>query len=442
MRINEGGRKRSLAGGTLLLALVSLIVLAAVGAAPGLATAGPARFESAPSAGGKAFLPIAQRHEATPNVWNAQYYNNPNLSGDPVRTAEEARIDFDWGEDGPAGLPENYFSIRWIGEWDFDVGDYTFFIYADDGVRFWLDNQLLVDAWQPGMGDHDETVRVTSAGPHRVRVEYFESRGDAAIRVHWRRTDLYPLWGGDYFDNAWVEGNARFKRDDSSIQFDWGEDCPEDLPPNSCNRFSVRWEATPVFEPGTQRIFVYGNQGYRLYVDDDLEGDDGWYSGESGEDDYYDVVVSRVETRDITFDFHDQGGSAEARLWIVNLSHPMWNAEYFGNQSLTGTPLVTREEAAIFNDWKLGKPAHGVPTNNFSARWTGKRYFHAGFYRFGLFSDDGVRLRVDGELLVNAWRVGRAEHHSPATYLTTGYHDFVVEYFESEGEAEVRLWFE
>jgi hypothetical protein len=120
----------------------------------------------------------------------------------------------------------------------------------------------------------------------------------------------------------------------------------------------------------------------------------------------------------------------------------MWNAEYFGNQSLTGTPLVTREEAAIFNDWKLGKPAHGVPTNNFSARWTGKRYFHAGFYRFGLFSDDGVRLRVDGELLVNAWRVGRAEHHSPATYLTTGYHDFVVEYFESEGEAEVRLWFE
>jgi hypothetical protein len=450
---------RSLAGGGLVLVLVvlSLSISRAAGVSPSLASPGyvastlPAYYSSgalletrasATTTGNTAFLPLISRHEAASNIWQAEYYDNQWLNGQPVRTGPEVRIDYDWGDEGPPDLPDDRFSIRWTGEWDFELGEYTFFVYSDDGIKLWLDDQLLLDVWSPGMGNYEEPVLVEQAGPHRVKVEYFESRGDAAISVRWRRTDLYPQWYGQYFDNPWVEGNRRFDRDDSAIQFDWGEDCPEDLPPNSCNRFSVRWEATPVFEPGTHRIHVYGNQGYRLYVDENLEGDDGWYSGESGEDDYYDIEVDRVETRDVRYDFHDQGGSAEARLWIVNLAHPLWQAEYFSNRHLLDPPDLTREETAIFHDWKLEKPAHGLPTNNFSVRWTGERYFHAGFYRFGLFSDDGVRLYVDGEQLVNAWSLGRAEHQAPITFLTTGYHEVIVEYFEAEGEAEIRYWWD
>ena len=58
------------------------------------------------------------------------------------------------------------------------------------------------------------------------------------------------------------------------------------------------------------------------------------------------------------------------------------------------------------------------------------------------FADDGVRLSVDGELLVDQWHDGSAEYHAPVTYLNTGNHDVVVEYYENSGEAEIRLWWE
>ena len=51
-------------------------------------------------------------------------------------------------------------------------------------------------------------------------------------------------------------------------------------------------------------------------------------------------------------------------------------------------------------------------------------------------------LWVDGELLVDEWHVGRGEYHSPATYLSSGYHEVVIEYFEDSGEAEIRYWYE
>ena len=49
---------------------------------------------------------------------------------------------------------------------------------------------------------------------------------------------------------------------------------------------------------------------------------------------------------------------------------------------------------------------------------------------------------VDGELLVDQWHDGRGEYHSPATYLSTGYHEVIVEYYDRSGEAEIRFWWE
>jgi hypothetical protein len=447
-------RNHSPAGGGVLLVLLSLgLLLAGVTApAPGLAapvaTLHPARVAPAPigaatTTASTAFLPLVTRNDSKPHVWQGEYYDNPNLLGDPVFTTEETGIDHDWGDDGPDGLGvDNFFSIRWTGEWGFEAEEYTFFLYADDGVRLWLDDNLLIDAWTAGWGWHDITVPVDTAGLHRLKVEYFEQVGDAAIRLQWRRADLYPEWFGKYYDNAWVEDKPVDNQTDRVIQFDWGEGCPDFLPPGSCNRFSIAWEATPLFESGTQRIHLYADEGYRIYVDDVLLGDDGWYSGQSGEDDYYDFGGTGLETHKITYHFHDQGGPAEARLWIENLAHPLWTVEYFDNPNLSGPPDATDTDTAVFHDWGLGRPHRGLPTDQFSVRWTGQRYFHAGCYRFGLFADDGVRLRVDGELLVNEWHLGRAEHHSLVTYVGTGYHDVVIEYFDSTGEAEIRFWWE
>ena len=193
-----------------------------------------------------------------------------------------------------------------------------------------------------------------------------------------------------------------------------------------------------------QRIHLFADEGYELYLDGVLVQHAGWDDGDpnGAEDDWYDLYVGAVGYREITYNFHDRGGPAEARLWIVNLAHPEWTVEYYDNTSLSGDPVVVDHEPAVFFDWGWRKPHRDLPRDNFSIRFSGDRYFHSGFYSFGLFADDGVRLRVDGELLVNRWYPGRAEHRSQLTYLSTGYHEVVVEYLEYGGEAEIRYWWE
>ena len=372
------------------------------------------------------------------NVWQAEYYANADLSGEPAQTAREVRVDYNWWEGAPPGLPPDHFSARWSGTWHFETGEYTFFVHADDGIRLWLDDSLLLDDWSPGI--YDRTIeRLVEEGWHDLKVEYFEQTGEAAIRLFWYRTDLYPQWEGTYYRQPWVEGDVLRKQTDRVIQFDWGNGCPAGL--YSCDYFSVAWRASPLFVTGTHRIHIYADDGYQLYVDGTKLKEGGYSESEGrGEDAHLDLTVSSLGRHDITYNFQDRGGLAEARLWIQDLEQPEWTVEYFSNPNLDGVAVVTRTDVAIFHDWKWGSPSRKLPDNHFSVRWTGQRYFHSGCYRFGLFADDGVRLWVDGELLVDEWHDGRGTYFAPVTYLSAGEHTAIVEYYEDTGEAEIRFW--
>ena len=52
-------------------------------------------------------------------------------------------------------------------------------------------------------------------------------------------------------------------------------------------------------------------------------------------------------------------------------------------------------------------PGLGVNVDNFSARWTGQFPFTGGTYTFSSTTDDGVRVYVDGSLLIDGWHDGR-----------------------------------
>ena len=448
-------RRLAAAAGPLLCLLVAGLALAvavpgragraaAPGPEKGLLPAGEpsARQEVSPTL----FVPMVTRPLSglpSPNVWFATYYQGEDLTGTPAYSAEEARVDYDWGDDGhPPGVSYDHFSARWLGDWDLEIGKYTFFLYADDGVRLWLDDQLIVDAWMPGMGSHDATLDVGTAGLHRVRLEYFEVTGEASVSLRWRRTDLYPRWEGEYYRLPWVEEGLLYDALDDAIQFDWGLNAPASLPSDG---FSVSWTARRLFEPGTNRLYVYADDGYQLYLDGNLLGQGGWFDGQEGGrvDAVYSFEAAGFEYHDVAYYFHDRGSLAEARLWLEYAERPPWTAEYFDNRNLTGTPVVVREEDRVFYDWGFDKARPKLPSpDNFSVRWSGQRYFHSGCYRFGLFADDGVRLWIDGELLVDQWHNGRGEYHSALKYLATGLHQVVIEYFEADGEAEIRFWWE
>ena len=103
--------------------------------------------------------------------------------------------------------------------------------------------------------------------------------------------------------------------------------------------------------------------------------------------------------------------------------------------------MLTRIEKVIDHNWGWGSPGEGVPEDNFSARWTQPIYFPGGGYRFTVYSDDGVRLWVDGKLLLDAWEPMRGYRHTTA-WLSEGVHDVKMEYFEGTGTARVHLLWE
>ena len=89
-------------------------------------------------------------------------------------------------------------------------------------------------------------------------------------------------------------------------------------------------------------------------------------------------------------------------------------------------------------DWGTGSPGPPVYNDNFSARMEGTFDFVDGAYRFYLTLDDGARLYIDGELLIDAWGDSPMRTKSKDIELTPGSHHVLVEYYERGGLAE--LW--
>ena len=78
--------------------------------------------------------------------------------------------------------------------------------------------------------------------------------------------------------------------------------------------------------------------------------------------------------------------------------------EYFANQELSGTPVLTRTDSAVNFDWGEGPPGAGVPNEHFSVRWTGSLVPpESGEFDLSIRSDDGSRLYVNGELFIDNW---------------------------------------
>jgi hypothetical protein len=95
----------------------------------------------------------------------------------------------DWGLGSPfPGLiSTDNFSVRWVGTYFFEGGDYLFWARADDGVRLWIDDILVLDAWSLNPGYVEQTFAQVGRGNHIIRIEYFERGGLARISADWYR---------------------------------------------------------------------------------------------------------------------------------------------------------------------------------------------------------------------------------------------------------------
>jgi hypothetical protein len=117
-----------------------------------------------------------------------EYFNTKDLS-QRVLIRLDPKIDFNWGGSSPdPSIDPDTFSIRWTGWIKPKVtGPHTFSVTTDDGVRVWIDGQLVINAWQDQATTlvSPTTVPLTAGTKVDIKVEYFENLGSAQIRLFW-----------------------------------------------------------------------------------------------------------------------------------------------------------------------------------------------------------------------------------------------------------------
>ena len=115
--------------------------------------------------------------------------------------------------------------------------------------------------------------------------------------------------------------------------------------------------------------------------------------------------------------------------------------EYFKNKDLAGKPDLVRIDKTIDFTWANGSPDSTIPSDEFSARWTGKLIpSSSGTYSIGVGSDDGVRLWIDGKLLIDSWFDRGASLDVVSMKLEAGRsYDLKIEYYENTGWAYASL---
>jgi hypothetical protein len=114
--------------------------------------------------------------------------------------------------------------------------------------------------------------------------------------------------------------------------------------------------------------------------------------------------------------------------------------EYYNNIDFTGTKK-TRTDATVDFNWGNGAPIAGIQGDTFSVRWTGE--VEAQFtqtYTFYTVTDDGVRLWVNGQQLIEDWNNHAATENSGTITLTAGQrYTIQMDYYENTGAAVAQL---
>jgi len=155
------------------------------------------------------------------------------------------------------------------------------------------------------------------------------------------------------------------------------------------------------------------------------------------------------------FDIIPSGSATNAIATVIELSiatQPRVDGngtglrgQYWDNTSFSGTPTVTRTDPTLNFAWRYqGSPATSIPTDNFSARWTGSvRPQYSDTYTFLTVSDETVRLWVDGRLIIdNTTPHGPTVNKGTISLEAGRQYSIRVDYTEFTGESYLKLlWY-
>jgi glucose/arabinose dehydrogenase len=432
-------------------------------------------------------------------LFRAEYFAGRTPGGTPASVfCEDAPLAHDWGTGGPAGVGPDEFSARWTGTFAFpDAGTYAFTATSDDGVRVWVDDALVLDSWQVQTATTVTAAVPLAAGTHDVRVEYFDATGPAAASLDWAAAPVgsapQPVIASPAAGTTWRVGDTlQFSGSASDAEdgtlpasaLTWEmvlQHCPSDCHAHPQQTWTgvpgasfvapdhetpahleLRLTATdsdgrsttvtrrldprtvPVTvasQPAGLKLTVGARTAVAPFTTSVIEGGRTGISAPSPQQlagpTYAFTRWSDGGARSHDITAGASGTTYTATYTISACPRGQYRAQYYANATLSGAAAVTRCEAApLDRNWGTGGPG-SVGVDNFSARWNGSFSFTAGTRTFTAASDDGIRVWLDGVLIIDRWAA--AGTTTATRSVTAGVHTVRVQYVERAGSASARV---
>lgn len=159
---------------------------------------------------GNSYVPVDFKYQTSEQALGtgltARYYDNLDFTAYKM-TRVDPTIIFDWGPNPPStSMDADQFSVRWSGMVAPRYSQtYTFYATTDDGVRLWVDGQLIIDKWvDQGPTTWSAQLPLDAGRRYDIRMEFYENFGGAQARLEWQsvsqarevipQSRLYPCW--------------------------------------------------------------------------------------------------------------------------------------------------------------------------------------------------------------------------------------------------------
>jgi hypothetical protein len=394
--------------------------------------------------------------------WRGGYFTGSPGSGPTVMFRDHGNgfLNFNVGTNSPSlscphpnGMAADGWSVRFTrGPLNFTAGTYRFSATVDGSVRISVNGQLILDKSSQAPTTFTADIALT-AGNYSLMVDYSDTGGPASLSLSWANvTHCFAnvpqdQWKGEYYNNTNLTGNPMMVRNDGTgfLNLNFGVGSPSAPCSLPVDNFSARFTQIVNFAPGIYRFSVTVDDGVRLYVAGHLKIDK-WF--DQAPTTYTADVTIAAGNHEVKLEYYERSNGAMIQLsWtnlcLANVPEDRWKGEYYNNTNLTGNPMMVRDDTGSLNlNFGNASPnaGCGLGADNFSARWTRTINFTPGNYRFFVTVDDGVRLYVGGQLLIDKWFIQAPTTYTADVSLTEGNHEVKLEFVEYTGGAMISLF--
>ncbi|MCQ6531056.1 PA14 domain-containing protein [Bacillus mycoides] len=384
-------------------------------------------------------------------------------STDNIYKEKTSQVHYNWGNGAPEGQKNDEFFAKFDQSQSLKAGDYFMQTLADDYVKVNFDGKDIIDGWNNNSIGQIKRALLPNLAPgeHKIETDFHEMTGHAGIF-----SDVVPFdhWLAYYYPNKDLQGlpvDARVIApfgQQKKLAEDNSEGAPTLKVPK--DNFSARYTTVRRLPKGEYIIRGKADDGIRVYIDGKLVIDR-WHESGGFVEDARKIIIddntgakvlgnsSEEDVHLIEVQYLEEGGASKVEFgmepYTDAVPFPHWTAEYYPNTDLKGTAIVKGGKWSLdrfinidFN-WGDASPHSNIPNDNFSARFTKLGLFEESNYEFEATADDGVRVYIDDNSIIDSWIPSGGDVRKVKVPMTAGVHKIKVEYLEFNGNAALQV---